>query len=53
MGVRISSIIEIPDPLKLWGFQEYEYDTGTLTGFSDYATGFNGDYWLLYQNRIA
>jgi len=53
MGVRISGVFEIPVPLDLWGFQEYTYDTGTLTGFSDYATGFNGDYWLLYQNRIG
>lgn len=53
MGVGISGIFVISNPANLFAFQDYTHDNGSTTGFSDYTTGFNGDYWLNYKDRIG
>lgn len=53
MGVRISGVFIISNPALLFAFQDYEHDNGNTTGFSDYTTGFNGEYWLNYTDRIG
>ncbi len=53
MGVRITAVFQVLGPTNVFSFQLYEYETGSTTGFCDYLTGFNGNSWLIYQNRIA
>ncbi len=53
MAVRISGVFIVSNPAALFAFQDYQYDNGNTTGFSDYTTGFNGETWLNYTDRIG
>ena len=53
MGVGISGVFEVVDQDLLFGFQDYTFNAGNETGFSDYATGFNGYQWIDYLNKIS
>jgi hypothetical protein len=53
MGVRISGVFSIIDPTKLLGFSNYDYDNGNTVGFSTYESGFNGQNWLNYSDKVA
>lgn len=52
MAVGISGIFLIPDPTKIFGFQDYLLENSNTLGFSDYLTGFNGQQWVNYSDRI-
>ena len=53
MGVGIAGVFEVIDQTKLFGLQDYVFNTGNMVGFSDYTAGFNGYQWLSYLNKIA
>jgi len=53
MGVLLSGVFIVSDPTKLLGFQSYEYNNGNDTGFSSYVTGWNGQNWLNYKDRVS
>lgn len=52
MGVLLSGVFSVADPDKVWGFTDYEYDTGYATGFSNYDTGAADGILLNYTDRI-
>ena len=52
MGVRLSGVFVVDNPAALFGWYTYEYNNGNITGFGTYQTGFNGQVWINYSDRI-
>lgn len=49
-GVGVSGIFKFYG--NLFGFADYTQDNGNMLGFSDYLTGWNGQHWLQYTDKI-
>lgn len=52
MGVELSGVFVVDDPGLLFGMVTYEYNNGNTTGFCSYSTGFNGQIWINYLDRV-
>jgi hypothetical protein len=50
-GVSISGVFLFDG--MLFAFANYSENNGNTTGFADYSTGFNGQHWLQYADKIA
>lgn len=52
VGVSLSGVFKVPDPMAVFGFQDYTVERGNTTGFSDYIAGSSGQHIISYNDKI-
>jgi hypothetical protein len=52
MGVGLSGVFQVPEPLKVFGLQDYVVPNDNTTGLGDYVEGNSDQHFLSYTDAL-